>query len=343
VPIIETRGLSKRFRVARKAPGLGGALAHLVRPRHDELVAVRALDLRIEAGESVAFLGPNGAGKSTTIKMLTGILVPTAGDVRVCGMVPHRQRVQNAGNIGVLFGQRTQLWWDLPVADSFRLLGDIYRIPPERFRSTLRDLIERFELGPLLRTPARQLSLGQRVRCDLAAILLHSPPILFLDEPTIGLDTAIKQRIRELIRVKHAERTAVVLTSHDLGDIEGVCDRAIMIDRGSVIFDGPVSEIARRFGVRKAFHIVLSEEVADARARAAGALAHLGPLEVEQPGPAELAVHFDAGLCTVGAIAGLLLPLLPVRDLRIEEPSLELVLRELYEGRLRPPPPGPAA
>jgi len=167
-----------------------------IRPHHEEKIAVDAIDLSIDAGESVGYVGPNGAGKSTTVKMLTGILVPSAGEVRVRGLIPHRQRIENARNIGVVFGQRTQLWWDLPVQESLRLLGDIYEVPADRFARSLAECVELLDLDPLLSKPARQLSLGQRMRCDLAAALLHTPSILYLDEPTIGLDIAVSARLR---------------------------------------------------------------------------------------------------------------------------------------------------
>ena len=241
MPVVEARHLTKRFRSPTKSPGLAGAIKHLVRPRFEERLAVDGIDLSIEEGDSVAYVGPTGAGKSTTLKLLTGILVPSAGEVRVRGLVPHRQRVANARNIGVVFGQRTQLWWDLPVEESLRLLGDIYEVPRETFARTWRECMELLDLGPLLKRPARQLSLGQRMRCDLAASLLHAPSILYLDEPTIGLDVAVKERIRQFIRRLHRERgTTVLLTSHDLGDIEDLCQRLVMIDNGKILFDGPL-------------------------------------------------------------------------------------------------------
>src|SRR3712207_1585397 len=200
MPIVEPRGLTKRFRRAVKKPGLAGALRHLVRPHREEITAVDGIDLAIEPGESVAYVGPNGAGKSTTVNLLTGILHPTAGEVRVCGLVPHRQRIANSRNIGVVFGHRTQLWWDIPVRESFRLLADIYEVPPANYAHVFAELTEVLELGPLLPTPARQLSLGQRMRCDLADALIHATPVLYLDEPAIGLDVAVKARFREFVR-----------------------------------------------------------------------------------------------------------------------------------------------
>jgi ABC-2 type transport system ATP-binding protein len=336
MPQIEAAGLTKRFRLPVKGPGLGGAVRHLVRPKFEEKVAVDAIDLAVEQGESVAYVGPNGAGKSTTVKMMTGILVPSAGELRVCGLVPHRQRVQNAGNIGVVFGQRTQLWWDLPVQEALRLLGDIYEVPAQVFEHNLRQFIDILELGPLLRMPARQLSLGQRMRCDLAAALIHNPRILYLDEPTIGLDIAVKERIRDFIRRNNREQgTTVLLTSHDLGDIENICTRLVMIDQGRIIFDGPLQAMKDRFGRERVVHLMLAEALPDALEQAEAELLDLGVLAIRQPDPHSLRVRFDSRELTAATIAGRLLALLPVNDLRIEEPSIETIIRRLYEGTLK--------
>ncbi|MEO7909959.1 MAG: ATP-binding cassette domain-containing protein [Roseiflexaceae bacterium] len=336
MPLIEARQLTKRFRLPLKSPGLAGAVKHLFRPHHEEKLAVDAINLQIEAGESVGYVGPNGAGKSTTVKMLTGILVPSAGEVRVHGLIPHRQRIENARNIGVVFGQRTQLWWDLPVQESLRLLGDIYEVPADRFARSLRECVELLDLEPLLRRPARQLSLGQRMRCDLAAALLHAPAILYLDEPTIGLDIAVKERIRQFIkRINHERGVTVLLTSHDLGDIEDLCQRLVMIDQGRIVFDGPIQAIKQRFGRERVVHLMLHDATPDALEIARQTLPELAPHCVQQLEPHHLAIQFDAADMTAAVIAGRLLAALPVDDLRIEERSIEAIIRQLYEGTLR--------
>jgi ABC-2 type transport system ATP-binding protein len=336
--LIEARRLSKRFRVAKKAPGMAGALKHLVRPRFEERVAVDAIDLSIGEGESVAYVGPNGAGKSTTIKMLTGILVPSGGEVQVRGLVPHRQRVQNARNIGVVFGQRTQLWWDIPVQESLRLLGDIYEVPRETFARTWQECCDLLDLGPLLPRPARQLSLGQRMRCDLAASLVHAPSILYLDEPTIGLDVAVKERMRRFIRRLNRDRgVTLLLTSHDLGDIEDLCQRLVMIDKGKIVFDGPLQTIKQRFGRQRVIRLVLTEACPTAARTAAEVLSgsvRLGPDAIQQPEPHRLTIPFDSAHTTAAAVASRLLPVLPVHDFQIDEPSVEAIIRGLYEGTL---------
>jgi len=238
VSILEARGLTKVFRQPDKRPGLRGSLRHLVRPQWNERVAVDGIDLTVEAGEAVAYVGPNGAGKSTTVKMLTGILVPTAGTVRVGGVVPHQDRIANARQIGVVFGQRSQLWWDLPVRDSLELLRDMHGVSPSAYERSLARLDEVLRIGEVMSTVARKLSLGQRMRADLAAALIHEPSIVYLDEPTIGLDIAVKDRVRTFVRQLVASGTTVMLTTHDLADIEDICKRLVIIDEGRIVYDG---------------------------------------------------------------------------------------------------------
>jgi ABC-2 type transport system ATP-binding protein len=334
-PIIQASGLTKRFRRATKQPGTAGALRHLFRPQYTDFTAVDNVDLTIMPGESVAYVGPNGAGKSTTVKLMTGILVPSEGEVTVCGLTPFENRIENARNIGVVFGQRTQLWWDIPVQESFRLLGDIYEIPADEYRRTFAELVDVLDLTPLLNVPARQLSLGQRMRCDLAASLIHSPPVLYLDEPTIGLDVAVKARFREFIRFMHHQRgLTVMLTSHDLGDIEELCDRMIMIDKGTIVYDGALAEVTRRFGWELQLHLTLTEESTDATARSADALNRHPHARIDQPDETHLTIAFDSRVATSGELIRDLATALPIADIRIEEPSAESIIRKLYEGSL---------
>src|SRR5579885_2265217 len=242
--MIEAENLQKTFRVARRRPGLLGGIRSVVDPEVRIVEAVSDLSLRVERGEMVSLVGPNGAGKSTTIKMLTGILVPTSGHIRVAGLVPMHQRRALAARIGVVFGQRTQLWWDLPLIESLRLLRHVYRIPAERHQRNLDRLSDLLELGPFLDRPVRQLSLGQRMRGDLAAALLHEPRILFLDEPTIGLDVVAKHRIRDFLRRINRERgVTILLTTHDVGDIEQRCSRLVIIDHGRLLYDDALEKI----------------------------------------------------------------------------------------------------
>ncbi|HET7770360.1 MAG TPA: ATP-binding cassette domain-containing protein [Chloroflexota bacterium] len=247
-PAIEADRLSKHFSAKQTAPGLRGALRALVRPSYKETLAVENCSFTVDAGELVAFIGPNGAGKSTTIKMLTGILYPSGGSARVLGLVPWAQRGTLAYNIAAVFGQKSQLWYHLPPLATFDLLAKIYELDERAYRQRAGELIELFELGPHLHTSVRRLSLGERMRCELAAALLHRPRVIFLDEPTIGLDVIAKQKIRALIRRLNAEEgVTVFLTSHDADDVEQICERVIVINHGTLILDEPISTLKREF------------------------------------------------------------------------------------------------
>ncbi|WP_284550416.1 ABC transporter ATP-binding protein [Aestuariimicrobium sp. T2.26MG-19.2B] len=310
-------------------------MKHLLRPRWTTVEALKGVDLTIEPGESVAYVGPNGAGKSTTIKLLTGILVPTAGEVDVAGVTPHRNRVANARNISVLFGQRTQLWWDIPVIESLRLLGDIFAVPSEQYRTTMDELVEVLDLEPLLNVPARQLSLGQRMRCDLAASLVHSPRVLFLDEPTIGLDVSVKAKLREFVgRLVRERGLTLLLTSHDLGDIEQLCPRMVMIDEGRIVFDGALAEVTRRFGWEQSVTVTLGEALRDAGDRASAALGR-DALELSSSDEHTVTARFDSRQLTSGEVVSRLVRALPVVDLSVEGTTTEAIVRRLYEGDLR--------
>ena len=244
-PLIEVAGLTKRFRVAAGSTGAAGgnrALRSLL-ARRKVVTALDDVSFRICAGELVGYIGPNGAGKSTTVKILSGILVPDAGRCVVAGRVPWRERVAHVAGIGVVFGQRSQLWWDLPVIESFDLLRDIYRLEPAAYGDTRDELVEQLAIEPLLAVPVRQLSLGQRMRCELAAALLHRPRLLFLDEPTIGLDAVAKLAVRDIIRRLHRRGVTTILTTHDLDDVEALCPRVLVIGAGAILFDGSVADL----------------------------------------------------------------------------------------------------
>lgn len=285
--------------------------------------AVRDVSFTVARGEVVGYLGPNGAGKSTTIKVLTGLLVPTSGRVDVGGLVPWRDRRRHVARLGAVFGQRTTLWWDLPVRDSLDLLRDVYRVPAERFRRNLAAFTEMLELGPFLGTPARSLSLGQRMRADLAAALLHDPELLFLDEPTVGLDVVAKERIRTFVQHVNAERgVTVLLTTHDLTDIERLARRVLIIDHGSLLYDGGLPDLQTRFGAAR--ELVVEFEAPPAEPAVEG----LRMLSVEGPrvtyafeGPAARPI------ARVTAHA-------PVRDVAVREPDIEATIRRIYEGGL---------
>jgi len=316
VALIELEELRKTF-VVRVKRGR-------VRRERRDVEAVRGITVSIDAGSLVGYLGPNGAGKSTTIKMLTGILVPSGGRVRVAGLDPSRQRIELARRIGVMFGQRVQLWWDLPLVDSFDLLRHVYRVPAERYRAHLAQFRELLDLDPFLDTPVRQLSLGQRVRGELTAAMLHDPELLFLDEPTIGLDVVAKARVREFLVTINRERgVTVLLTTHDLSDIERLARRLLIIDRGSLIFDGTVETLVERFGQERTLVVDLEEagpplEVAGARV-------------VRVDGPRQW-LRFRRGETTAAQLTAAVAARAPLVDLALEEPDIEEIVRRIYEG-----------
>lgn len=260
---IEVRNLRKEFKAYSSRSGLSGAFRDLLTRNYKIFPAVNDISFEVKKGEMVGYIGENGAGKSTTIKMLTGILTPTAGEVVVNGMNPHKEREKFVRTIGVVFGQRSQLWWDIAVQESFRLLKKVYNVPDEQFNSHMNDIIETLDLTPLLDKPVRKLSLGQRMRCELAAALIHNPPLLFLDEPTIGLDVLVKLRIREFLKVINEKYgTTILLTTHDLTDIEALCERVIMLDEGNIIYDGKLAELRQNWGKGKEIQFQFQGEIA---------------------------------------------------------------------------------
>jgi ABC-2 type transport system ATP-binding protein len=335
VTLIEASDLRRVFRRPDKGPGLKGSLRHLVERRYTENVAVDGINLRVDAGEAVAYVGPNGAGKSTTVKLLTGILVPTSGEVRVDGLVPHQNRIENARRVGVVFGQRTQLWWDLPVRDSLELLRDMHGIGPVEYAATLERLVSTLDIAGILSSTARTLSLGQRMRADLAAALIHSPRIVYLDEPTIGLDISVKDRLRTFVRELVAEGTTVMLTTHDLGDIEDICRRMVIIDKGRIVHDGELTEVMSTYAHERTVHFTLAAPLTSL----SGVAARLpGATLTEGSDGLELAVLFDPLHVTAGDVLTAVQSEAAVVDLRIDEPAIEDVVRKIYAGQLESPP-----
>ncbi|MCW2792765.1 MAG: methionine transporter ATP-binding protein [Nocardioides sp.] len=314
-PVIVMEGLGRDFRVRE---GL----------RRRTVVAVGALDARIDAGEAVGYIGANGAGKSTTIKMLCGILVPTRGSATTCGLRPVPDRRRLAREVGVVFGQRSQLWWDLPVRESFRLLAAIHGLGAARERERTEELVERLELDEFLGTPVRQLSLGQRMRAEVAAALLHSPRLVILDEPTIGLDVLSKQRLREfLVAERRTHGTTLVLTTHDMGDVERLCDRVLLVDRGSLVWDGTLTGLSRTVGARRVLVVDLAESTGDL----------LGIPETEhlgsEGGGLRQRLAFDAERTTAARVLAAVSERVEVLDLAVEEPDVEDVVRRVYASR----------
>ena len=336
MPIIHVEHLAKEFRRPRQFDGPFGGLRSFVTREYETTRAVEDVSFDIEEGELIGYLGANGAGKSTSIKVLSGILTPTSGTVEVAGLVPWQSREQNALQIGVVFGQRTQLWWDLPLAHSLRLIGKLYRMEPDRFQRNLDRLTALLDLQPFMFTPVRQLSLGQRMRGDLTAAMLYEPRILYLDEPTVGLDVVAKERTRQFIEeINRETRTTIMLTSHDLADVERLCERIIFIDKGTVLYDGSVSELKRRYAPTRTLDITLGDDdpVKGADELTASAFDGIASVERSQN---RLVVQFDPGGIAVADLIAGVIARYQVSDISIVEPDLEGVVREIVEtGNLK--------
>ena len=324
--MISVKGLHKRFKIAKHHRGPGSFFRNLVTREFAWVEAVDGISFEIRPGELVGYLGPNGAGKSTTIKMLTGLLVPTSGDLMVNARVPWRERKAHVSQLGVVFGQRTTLWWDLPVIESLDLLRHIYKIPAETHRRNLDEFRELLELDPFLNTPVRSLSLGQRMRADICAALLHDPPLLFLDEPTIGLDVVAKERMRRFIRHINKERgTTVLLTTHDLSDIEKLCERVMIIDHGRLLFDGGLETLRDRFGGKRELVVDFAEECGDASIEGA---------EIGEREGMRATYRFDRRETTASDLIGRLSARYRILDLSVREPDIEDTIRRIYEEKL---------
>ncbi|GAA3794263.1 ATP-binding cassette domain-containing protein [Streptomyces phyllanthi] len=321
---IEVRGLSRTFHSTVRRPGFLGGVRSLVNPERVAKEAVSEISFDVAAGELLALLGPNGAGKSTTIKMLTGILTPTAGEARVAGVVPYVERERNARNIGAVFGQRTQLWWDLPVRESFAVLRDIYQVPKAEHAARLKEFDELLDLSSFWDTRVRHLSLGQRVRSDLAAALLHDPPVVFLDEPTIGMDVVVKEQVREFLRYQVTERgRTVLLTTHDMTEVERLAERVVLINHGRLVLDGSLDEIRRKFG-----------STWQVRATLAGAHGDAVPLPgiavLRQDGPQVVFGPDGPDAPTVHQALKAVIERYEVTGIAIDEADLEDVMRAAY-------------
>jgi ABC-2 type transport system ATP-binding protein len=323
MPAITVHDLRKTFVTKRKAAGLAGSLRALVRPEMKAAEAVRGISFEMESGELVGFIGPNGAGKSTTIKILTGILYPTSGDACVLGYCPWQQRRDLAYHIGTVFGQRPQLWYHLPAIDTFYLFGKIYELDDKTIRERIGFLTESFEIQDLLETPVRKLSLGQRMRCEVAASLLHRPRLLLLDEPSIGLDVVAKQHIRDMIRhMNELEGVGVLLTSHDASDIEALCKRVIIINHGEMVYQDKVSSLKRRYLTSKTVSVRYAQEVP-----AAFGIAGTEILKTSRYG---VKLHFDSSQTRVEDVIAQLAQAGSIVDITISDPPLEEVIRAIY-------------
>ncbi|HEY7124496.1 MAG TPA: ATP-binding cassette domain-containing protein [Ktedonobacterales bacterium] len=343
--VVEVNGLGKAFRLRQREAGLKGSVQSLFHPSYRTREAVRDINFSLERGEMLAFIGPNGAGKSTTIKMLTGILFPTSGEARVLGLVPWRERRALSYRIASVFGQKSQLWFHLPPRDTFRLLARIYDLDDAIFQRRLALLVEAFEIGEFLTTPARKLSLGERMRCELAAALLHGPEVLFLDEPTIGLDVIAKQRMRDLIgRLNQEEGTTVFLTSHDAGDVEQVCRRAIVINHGQIILDAPVAKLKREYLRSKTVDLLLEENVEAAsggqpleklngRKAALLGLEGFEGVQVLKVNGHGVKLEVDTRQQPIEPVVSALMRRYRVLDLNISDPPMEEIIAAIYQTK----------
>jgi len=320
---VVVQDLVKTFRVAERRPGTWGALKGLVHRRYRTVHALDGITFSLEPGELVGYIGPNGAGKSTTVKVLAGILVPDSGTCQVLGRTPWRERIAHVSHIGVVFGQRTQLWWDLPVIESFDLLREIYRVPAQEHRRTRDELVAMLDLAPLLDTPVRQLSLGQRMRCDLAAALLHQPDLLFLDEPTIGLDAVSKLAVRAFVQRLNRERgVTVILTTHNMDDIEALCSRILLINRGRILLDGTLDDLRALAAQERVLIVDLASE--------GDGIHDPDATVVRRDGP-RVHLRFDPRRISAAELIARIMAQHAIRDLYVEHLPIEEIVARLYE------------
>lgn len=320
--VIKVKHISKKFLVRKNFPGIFGALKSLFYSQTIELEAIKEISFSIAKGERVAFIGPNGAGKSTTIKMLTGILHPSSGLIEVLGLVPWEKRSTLGYQIGTVFGQRSQLWYHLPPADTFDLLSKIYELDPTVYKRQLNELVEAFEISPLLDKPVRQLSLGERMRCEIVASLLHNPQILFLDEPTIGLDINAKLKIRALLnKLSKDQGITLFLTSHDTADIEQVCDRVIVLDKGTIVLDSSLRELKKMYLKKKILNLTTDEETLSL---------NLPGIQVLKNENYHFVCEVNLSDTPIDKVIHEALKLTSLKDMTIEDPSMEEIIRTLY-------------
>ncbi len=325
-PIIQVHDLTKTFKVYHNHKGYLGALRNLVNRKFSLVHAVDGVSFEVMPGELVGYIGPNGAGKSTTIKMLTGLLVPTSGQINVNGYLPWKQRKTYVQRIGAVFGQRTTLWWDLPLTDSFDLLKYIYRIPDDVFKTNFNMFREILELDQFIDTPVRSLSLGQRMRADLCAAFLHNPTLVFLDEPTIGLDVVAKQRIRDFIQFINKERkTTILLTTHDISDIAKLCERVLIIDHGKILFDGKLAALLAEFGG----HRLLSVEFAETYLNP-----ELEDAQIIQSDGQRVVYSFERKKVSASKLINRLSTVYRISDLEVQDQPIEDTIRRIYEEQL---------
>lgn len=326
--IIEVKNLVKIYKTIEKEEGMLGYIKNLVKPKYKEFEAVKGINFKIKKGELVGYIGENGAGKSTTIKMLTGLLTPTVGQVVVDGIVPSQKRIQNNQNIGAVFGQKTQLWWDLPVIESFGLIKKMYKIPENEYRKNLKKFTQLLDLEELLEKQVKNLSLGQKMRCEIAATFLHNPKIVYLDEPTIGLDVFVKEKIRKFIKdINKEKNTTVILTTHDLKDIEDVCDRIILLDNGKIIYDGEKQKFKDTYG-----KYIIAEFITTNKKEPIQNNLILNNAEILEETENKLKIKFSHKETTIVNLMNEISKVCSIEDIHMKEAELEDILKEIYKG-----------
>jgi ABC-2 type transport system ATP-binding protein len=338
--LIHIQDLNKHFKILNRREGLGGAFRDLFSGNYRTVRAVDGISYDIEAGEIVGYIGPNGAGKSTTIKMMTGILKPTSGTIQVNGLPPYANRIRQAQIMGVVFGQRTQLWWDLPVIESFKILKEIYKLDQKTFDEHMGLFNELVGLGALYSQQVRTLSLGQRMLCDITASFLHNPQIVFLDEPTIGLDISVKAKMRSVIKELNLTRkTTIILTTHDLGDVEALCQRIIIIDKGKILYDGKIKKVTALFGAYRTLKLQIDQftetTLNDLREKLVGHFGLENGIVVAETEEFWTDVTIDQARTPLSDVLSFIMTSFPVSDVRIVEISMESVVQKVYNGALQ--------
>ncbi len=331
--MIDVKNVSKHFKKVVKEPGFKGSVKSLFHKKEEIVKAVDDISFTVEEGEILGFIGPNGAGKSTAIKMLTGILTPTSGEIVINGQVPYKNRKKYVKEIGVVFGQRTQLWWDLPLSETFTVLKEIYQIEDKAFKERMDFLNQVLDLDDFITSPVRTLSLGQRMRADIAASMIHNPKVLFLDEPTIGLDVVVKDNIRKAIaEINKNEKTTIILTTHDLSDIELLCKRIVMIDKGKKVYDGDLDAMKEKYGKMREIHINLKarEDIEKLAFQEKFGLTG-DDLEIKVDGK-KAVVKFNSSKAQVSEMLSYILGTITVKDISVSEADIEEIIRRLYKG-----------
>ncbi len=330
--IIEVQNICKTFKVNKRIKGFAGMVANVFNPKYEYKKAVDDISFSIKPGEMVGFIGPNGAGKSTTIKMLSGILYPDTGKISIAGYIPYNQRKQYVANIGVVFGQKSQLDWSLSPVDSYQVLKHIYRIPEKTYKYNLERYTELLDMGSFINQPVRQLSLGQRMRADIAASLLHSPKIVFFDEPTIGIDVVGKEKIRDFIRkLNETDKITMIFTTHDMQDIEKTCKRLIIIDDGRKLYDGSLSDIKKSYVTARKMEVDF-EEAPDLKRLSA--IPDITVTDVDNQSKTKKLMIFDTARVNINSLMAQLLNEYKIKDISIKEPEIDSIIRDIYEGSI---------